>query len=219
MPGKGGCKAFDLESWRSYDEAFAAAREALREGGLCVLPTDTLYGLCANALDAGAVGKVFEAKKRGPHPVSMIVSDFSMMREHARVPDSLAELLQGLFPGPFTVILEARHGLPERVSPDGKVGVRVPHFIFTTRLVSELGFPVTATSANLSGGKAPAALCDVPPEIAGAASVCVDAGRTMWAQGSTIVDLTGDAPRILREGAQCALAKGLIDDFVSRKKA
>jgi len=191
----------------------AEAKKALLARELVVLPTDTLYGLCANALDAEAVDKVFEAKGRDERPISIIVSDLIMMRNYAEVSDSLAQLFQQILPGPFTVILRSKYDFPRRISPDGKVGIRIPHYIFTTSLVRQLGFPITATSANISGGKPPFRLEDVPKEILEKVAVAIDGGPTRWKEGSTVIDFTKVPPEILRRGARCELAEKIIHDF------
>lgn len=206
-------KQFNLESWRSYDEAMADVKKALLAGELTVLPTDTLYGLCANALDAKAIERVFEAKRRDERPISIIVSDLVMMRNFAEVPDKLAELFQRILPGPFTVILKSKYNFSKRISPDGKVGIRIPHYIFTTTIVRQLGFPITATSANLSGGKSPFKFDDVPGEILEKTTVAVDGGPTLWKEGSTVIDFTKSPPEILRKGARCEFAENTIKDF------
>lgn len=208
-----------LDTWHGYDEAFARATKTLSEGGLAVLPTDTLYGLCANALDEKAVEKVFEAKKRDERPIAIIVSGLEMLSELAEVGRDEAMLLQCLFPGPFTVLLKPKRAFPKRIAPEGKLGVRFPHFVFTTNLVRSLGFPLTATSANVSGGKPPKRLSDVPASIIRASGIAVDCGVTRFAEASTVIDLTGEKPVIIRRGAQHAEAQELIKDFVSRKKA
>ncbi|MDD5317588.1 MAG: L-threonylcarbamoyladenylate synthase [Candidatus ainarchaeum sp.] len=212
-------KKLSLDTWRGYDEAFAGAHKTLSEGGLAVLPTDTLYGLCGNAMDEKAVEKVFEAKKRDSRPVAIIVSGLEMLCGLAEVGRDEAMLLQCLFPGPFTVLLKPKRAFPKRIAHDGKLGVRFPHFVFTTNLVRSLGFPLTATSANVSGGKPPKRLADVPPSIIKAAGVAVDSGVTRCAEASTVIDLTGGKPVIIRRGARHAEAEELIKDFVSRKKA
>ena len=212
-------KRFDLESWRSYDDALITVKEALLGGELAVLPTDTLYGLCANALDEKAVQKVFEAKQRDERPISIIVSDLEMLEKYTEVPAPIAALLQLLLPGPFTIILKSKFKFPSRISADGNVGIRIPHFIFTTTVVRQLGFPITATSANPTGGKPPFKLEDVPAEILEKAAVAVDGGPTKWKEGSTVIDVTKEEPAILREGARHELAEQLIKEFNSRPKA
>jgi len=206
-------KKFDLETWRSYDEALIAVKDALCAGKLAVLPTDTLYGLCANALDEKAVDKVFEAKQRDERPISIIASDLPMLEKYVEVPKPLPDVFQQMLPGPFTLILKAKHKFSKRISPDGKVGVRIPHYIFTTTVVRQLQFPITSTSANLSGGKSPFTLKDVPKEILRKCAVAVDCGPTKWKEGSTVVDFTGEKPVILRKGARCELAEEIASCY------
>jgi len=208
-------KTCTLAHWRGYDEALALSKQALTGGKLCVLPTDTLYGLAANALDEKAVRSVFAAKKRDKSPLSVIVSDSEMLQKYAVLTGDLSGRLQLLLPGPFTIILKAKEGsgLAPDVSTDGTIGIRIPHFIFTTTVVRQLGFPVTATSANLHGGAAPSELKEVPLSIRRKAGACVDGGRTRYAEGSTIIDLTKDPPVIIRKGAELARAEEFIESL------
>lgn len=204
-------KTYQLEGWKNYDDALAAAKEALLAGKLIIYPTDTLYGLGANALDEKAVGKVVAAKGReGSKPISIIVSELEMMRKYAELSDEVSINLQQLLPGPFTAILKAKPGLPKPIAPDGKVGVRIPHHIFITTVVRRLQFPITATSANLSGAKDPARLEDVPEKMRKSAAAIIDGGPTRWADGSTVIDFTLKKPAILRRGANCELAEEIL---------
>lgn len=203
----------DLDSWRAYDEALLRAKEALAAGKLAVLPTDTLYGLCANAFDDAAVEKVFQAKMRDERPIAIIVSDLVMMQECVEVPDRVSLTLQQLMPGPFTAILKAKRPFSKLIAPEGKVGIRIPHFIFTTTVARQLGFPLTATSANLSGGKSPYKLGMVPKEIMDAAEVAVDGGPLRWSNASTVIDFTKERPEIIRRGACAELAEGILAEY------
>ena len=201
----------DLDSWRSYDQALAEAKEVLRAGGYIIYPTDTLYGIGANALDGEAVAKVVEAKRRvEAKPISIIVSDLVMMRECADVPENVAVMLQQLLPGPFTILLRKRKEFPPAITAAGVIGVRIPHHIFITTVVRQLGFPITATSANLAGGKGPWRVEDVPKEMLEGAGLVVDGGPTRWKEGSTVIDFTLEKPQIVRKGAQHELAAEVI---------
>jgi len=203
-------RTLDLDSWNSYEEALAECRKAVLADKFAVLPTDTLYGLCANALSGKAVKMVNEAKGRGNKPVSIIVSDLVMMRKYAEVPDETASILQELLPGPCTVLLNSRWPFPEAISPDGIVGVRIPHYKFTTTISKQLELPLTATSANLSGGKSPTRISDVPAAILKSAGAIVDGGPTRWGEGSTIIDFTKGCPTIVRRGAQHEFVSQLL---------
>ena len=202
---------FSLEGWKNYDDALVAAKEALLAGKLVIYPTDTLYGLGANALDEKAVEDVVAAKGRDDaKPISIIVSELEMMRRYAELSDEVSLNLQQLLPGPFTAILNAKPGLPKPIAPDGKVGIRIPHHIFVTTVIRQLQFPNTATSANLSGAKAPLRLEDVPAKLRNSAAAVIDGGPTRWGEGSTVIDFTLKKPAILRRGANCELAEEII---------
>lgn len=207
-------KVYQLQLWKEYDEALERGKEAIIAGGFIVFPTDTLYGLGANALDEKAVERVSRCKRRPEDkPISVIVSDLVMLKEYCEVSDEVAFILQLLFPGPFTAILKAKKSFPKGIAMKGKVGVRIPHHIFITTMVRQLGFPITATSANMSGGKSPVRLSDVPKELRDGASFSVDGGPTKWAEGSTIIDFTFKKPKIIRKGARYEYAKSILQNF------
>ena len=204
-------KIFPLEGWKNYDDAMAAAKEALIAGKFIIYPTDTLYGFGANATDEKAVAKVVAAKGReNAKPISILVSDLEMMRRYAELPDDIAITLQQLLPGPFTIILNAKPGLPAPIVSDGKIGIRIPHHVFITTVVRQLQFPITATSANLSGEKGPTRLEAVPEKLRKAAAALIDGGPTRWGEGSTVIDFTLKKPAILRRGANCELAEEIV---------
>lgn len=207
-------KVYRLQFWKEYDEALEKGKEAIRAGGIIIYPTDTLYGIGANALDEKAVERVARCKGRPEgKPMSIIVSDLAMLKEYCEVSDEVAFILQLLLPGPFTVILKAKMKFPKEIADGDKVGVRIPHHVFITTMVRQLGFPITATSANISGGKSPAKLSDVPKELTDEASVLVDGGPTKWAEGSTVIDFTSKEPVIIRRGARYEYAKAVLQDF------
>jgi L-threonylcarbamoyladenylate synthase len=173
----------------------------LREGGVIACPTETLYGLLADAWSESAVARVVALKRRGPEPIALIAPDLAAVEQLAEELTSSARMLaERYWPGPLTLVVRARKGLPGRLVRDGTVGVRVPGASPALALVRAFGGPLTATSCNLSGK--PAARSDAEarayfPE--GLAAIV--AGRATSSLASTIVDVTGDAPRLLRQGA------------------
>lgn len=207
---------FSLDTWKGYDAAMAACKAAILSEKLTILPTDTLYGICANALSEKAVAAVSKAKGRENKPISIIVSDLVMMEKYAVIPETVGYFLQAILPGPATILLKAKPGLPKEISPEGIVGVRVPHYIFTTTLCRHLGVPLTATSANLGGGKSPTRIGDVPAPILKASAAAVDGGPTRWGEGSTIIDLTKEKPLIVRKGANNEHISQLLEDFARK---
>jgi L-threonylcarbamoyladenylate synthase len=176
----------------------------LRADGVMVFPTDTFYGLGGNALSAGAVEKIYGLKGRDRgKPLSVVVADVDQARDFTRDrPAAWSVLARAFWPGPLTVVLPAGPGFPAAMlGPGGSVALRVPALPWLCALLKKTGFPVTATSANLSGDGElddPAAVRRV---FDGRAELIVDGGRTPGGAPSTIVDLTAGVPRLVRPGA------------------
>jgi len=196
----------------NFEECLAAAKKVLAGGGAIVYPTDTAYGIGANALDAKAVEKVFLMKKREGKPISILVHGLADVEKYCELDERQKELLAELLPGPYTIVLNVKKGagFPETVSSAGKIGVRVPNHFFARVLSRELGFPLTATSANLSGAKSPVSAAEVDAEIAGKAGLVVDGGETAEKNESTVLDLSGPKPAVLRKGAGYEKAKSVL---------
>ena len=168
----------------------------LMHDGIIVYPTETVYGLGADAFSDEAILKVYEAKKRPlAMPVSIAVSDFDMLFAVARVEPKVEAFLSTFLPGPVTVVLPARKSVPAILTGGtGLIGIRMPAHDLTLRLIAKFDAPITATSANLHGAKDPVtpAECTVPYEF------LIDGGR-LPGTPSTVVDLT--EKQILRAGA------------------
>ena len=176
---------------------------AFLTGAVAAYPTETFYALGAAAFSTEAVDRVFRLKKRkASKPLSLVVSDMDMVRGVVRsVPAPFLALAGEFWPGPLTLVLPAARGLPERLlGPGGTIAMRIPPLAWLRALVRELGEPLTATSANVSGEKE----IDDPTEVKalfdGRVDLIVDGGPAPGGLPSTIVDLTGERPRILREG-------------------
>jgi len=191
----------NLDSWSSYNRAFEESLKAISGGRMVIYPTDTIYGIGANATDADAVHRVNEAKGRENKPISVVVSDFAMMRQYCKTSDVPFNLLQELFPGPVTGIFLKSYDFPSGITATDTIGVRIPHHHFVLCLVRKLGFPITSTSANLSGGNPPKAIGEVPDSIKTVAEVVIDGGRCRYGMESTIVDFTKKKPEVVRKGA------------------
>jgi L-threonylcarbamoyladenylate synthase len=181
-----------------------AATAAIRAGKQAVLPTDTVYGLCASAYRADPVRALYRLKGRGEEqPTALLVADFELMLEC--VPElrgRTATLARALLPGPYTLIVRnpARRYPWLTGSSQETIGVRVPELTGTARFVLDRVGAVAATSANLPGGPDPATLQEVPPEIRAGCAAVVDGGALPGVP-STVLDLTGSEPRVVREGA------------------
>ena len=176
------------------------AAEAIRAGRPVVLPTDTVYGLCADPDNEAAAAEVARLKGRGERqPIAVLARDVERLVE--RVPELDERVLRALLPGPYTLVLpNPARRYPWLTGDRETIGVRVPELpAVTAEVLDEVG-AVLATSANVHGGPDPKRLAAVPDEIRSACGVLVDAGE-LPGTPSTVLDLTGDEPRILREGA------------------
>jgi L-threonylcarbamoyladenylate synthase len=177
---------------------------AVRAGLPVIIPTDTVYGLCADAYREAPVRRLCRLKRRPDEmPLALLASDLEVILD--AVPElrgRAAVLARALLPAPFTLILPnpgRRFRWLTGADPES-IGIRVPELPDESRAVLERVGAVAATSANLHGGRDPARLGDVPEEIWSAAGALVDAGE-LPGTPSTVVDLRGPQPRVLREGA------------------
>ena len=184
-----------------------AAVTALRAGRLVVLPTDTVYGLAADGESESAARALYAAKGRDAiQPTAVLFASVDVLVERvSELPAAAVEAVRLLLPGPFTLIVEnpaRRYAWLNPQRPDA-IGLRVPAVTGAPRAVLAALGAVVATSANLPGGADPRRLEDVPPEIAAAVDVVIEGGE-LPGTPSTVVDLTGPEPRVLRDGAVTA---------------
>ena len=184
-----------MSEWSTEERLVEEAVEAIGEGRPVVLPTDTVYGLCTSPLAPESLTRL---KGRGPdQPIALLASEVDILLE--LVPELPAPIVRSLLPGRLTLIFpnpEARFPL---LSPRDTIGVRVPELRGAARRIVTRAGAVAATSANLHGGPDPRRLDEVPDSIREQA-VLVDGGELPGVP-STVVDLTGPEPTILREGA------------------
>lgn len=191
------------------DAAYRHIARDIEEGAVILYPTETVYGLGCNARDRAAIQRIYDLKKRPPDKaLLMLVRDKEMLSEFAReVPPALEALTARFWPGPLTLVLEAKPGkLPlDLLSPGhSTIAVRVSPHPFCKSLMAHLKAPLVSTSANLSGEKNPLKFEDVNPSICRGVDVAVDGGDL--SQGgmgapSSIVGLKNGKPVLLREGA------------------
>ncbi len=177
-------------------------KNILEKGGIIIYPTETLYGIGAKYDDKKALKKIFEIKKRPSEKSFPLIIDLKHLELVAEnIPDFAWELIEKYWPGPLTIILPAKAGLPKEITKNGTVAVRMPGESFALKLIKELPFPITATSANSS--QMPPADCiekvleyfkDEEIEL------IIDGGK-LFGIPSTIIDVTVNPPRMIREGA------------------
>ncbi|KAF5084021.1 L-threonylcarbamoyladenylate synthase [Methanobacterium aggregans] len=173
----------------------------LMDGGVVVYPTDTLYGIGVNIFNETAVEKVFNIKKRSKSkPLSVCLSSIGDIFKVAYM-DSLTEkIARNILPGPFTLILNKKENISTVLTAgENKIGVRIPDSKVSMELSRK--FPVTATSANISGMKAPESLEGVYNQLGESVDLILDAGRLEKTLPSTVVDMTCNPLRVLRKGS------------------
>ena len=186
------------------DDHIVKSSRIIQAGGVIVFPTQYLYGLGADALNANAVDRVFEIKQRSYHkPLSVLIPHRKDLTELVQHVSSAAEYIMNCFwPGAVTLIFKAKNILPANLTANtGKIGIRMPQHPVALALSRAVGGPLTATSANITGGSGCSTISDIDPRISDKVDLIVDAGPLKGGIGSTIVDVTVDPPIILREGA------------------
>jgi len=190
---------------RANAEGVVKAAEVILEGGLIVYPTDTTYAVGVNALNADAVQKVWELKGRSASKaMSVVLSEVSEVVRYADLSKREAAICAALLPGPVTLLLRAAHEGTKLACSGTTVGVRVPDSRFCCEVASLASVPVTATSANASGGAETYSLRDAIESLGPEASkvdLWVDGGNLNSTRPSTIIDLSCEPPTIVREGA------------------
>lgn len=186
-----------------FAEAVRRAAELLRAGEVVALPTETVYGLAANAFDPAAVAKVFAVKGRPAHnPIIVHVADLALAKRCASAWPALADnLARAFWPGPLTLVLPRSEVIPDIVTAGGgTVGVRWPNHPFIQAVIRECGFPLAAPSANRSNCLSPTTAEHVRQQLGDRLRFIVDGGAAQVGIESTVLDLASSPPRVLRPG-------------------
>jgi L-threonylcarbamoyladenylate synthase len=194
-------------------EIIAEAAAIIKQGGVIAFPTRCLYGLGADAFNPDAIERMIQIKQRPDDKPILVLIDTRNRLESlvAHIPPAADAIMEAFWPGRVTLVFEARATLAVRLTAQtGKIGVRLPGHPAASALVQHVKGPVTGTSANLSGRAGCHRAQDLEPQIAGQLDLILDAGTLMGGVGSTVVDVTADPPRILREGQVSA------NDILSR---
>ncbi len=184
-------------------KAIRLARRLLREGEIVAFPTDTVYGVGANAFERWAVRQIFAIKQRPPDkalPVFIYQID-DLNQVARRVPNEAWTMLQKFWPGALTVVLPKNPKLPDDVTAGQEtVAVRIPDHPICLELVTQVGRPLAVTSANLSGQSTPTTAQGVAEQLGENLPLVLDGGPSLTSQPSTIVNLSVSPPRLLRAG-------------------
>ena len=175
--------------------AIASAADIIRKGGLVIFPTETVYGIAANLLDKDAVDRLYKVKERPQgKPFTVHISDIKMIGSlGCELSKEALSLISRFWPGPLTIILRSADG--------GSVGFRMPANKIAFELIRAAGMPIIAPSANLSGKAAPTSAIDAMKDFEGKVDMALDGGKTDIGVESTVIDMTVDPPKVLREGA------------------
>lgn len=184
-------------------DAIRTAADIIKQGGLVAFPTETVYGLGADALNPDAVKALFKAKRRPPdNPPIVHVGDPRDVYKLAReVPEKAEQLIRRFWPGPLTLILKREEIVPDvTVSGLDTIAIRMPKHNVALALIRESGCPIAAPSANLAGRPSPTTAQHVLEDLNGRIDAILDAGPTKIGVESTVLDLTVDPPQILRPG-------------------
>lgn len=184
-------------------QAIQAAARILKDGGLVGIPTETVYGLAANALNGAAVAKIFAAKGRPmDNPLIVHISDISQLDRLVRqVPESAKKLAERFWPGPLTMIMPKSDIIPDEVSAGlPTVAIRFPSHPVARALIDAAGLPLAAPSANLSGHPSPTTAAHVMNDLRGKIEAVLDGGACGVGVESTVITLATNPPRLLRPG-------------------
>ena len=184
-------------------QIIAEASAVIKKGGVVVFPTRCLYGLAADATNPDAVERIFEVKQRPQHnPIPVLIDSKNQLEKLVeKIPPYAEAIMAAFWPGRVTLVFAARNSLPVRLTAQtGKIGVRLAGHPVAAALARQSGCPISGTSANISGSPGCYRLPDLDAQIAGQVDLILDAGRLQGGVGSTVVDVTEEPPRILREG-------------------
>mgnify|MGYP000742919670 CR=1 FL=1 len=174
------------------------AVDVLREGGIVIYPTDTVYGIAADAENREAVIRVYEVKRRPRwKPLTIAVSGMRMLRNYSRVDPLIEELISGFLPGPVTFILPKSDRVIPEVNPKA-IGIRIPDSLISREIARRLGRAITSTSANISSMPPPSTCSEAIRQVE--ADLAIDVGLLPRRRPSTIIDLTVKPPALIREG-------------------
>lgn len=196
-------RVWKLDPYNPDPEIIARAAEIIKKGGLVAFPTETVYGLGANGLDGEAVAGIYRAKGRpSDNPLILHVADLEMAHRLSRSlsPEALL-LMEQFWPGPLTLVVPKGGEIPQQVTGGlGTVAIRMPDHPVALALIKAAGLPIAAPSANRSGRPSPTTAAHVRTDLEGRVDAILDGGPAGLGLESTVLDITGPCPVILRPG-------------------
>ena len=203
----------DLKNNEDLDRLKEPAK-IIKEGGVVIFPTETVYGIGTNGFNEESIRKIYEIKKRDFNkPISLLVSDMNMVEKVAKdISDLEYKLMEKFFPGPLTIILNKKKEVPDILTANGNtVGIRMPSGIVARKLIEYAGVPIATPSANISGRPSGTNVNDIKRDFEGKVDAIIDNGESKLGIASTIVKVVENKVNILREGS---IKKEEILEFV-----
>ena len=194
----------DLNDETVFRTQMVKIKRILNLGGVMAFPTDTFYGLGATAFNRKAVSRIFKIKQRPKDKplLTLVASAYQVNSMALEITPTAEILIEKLWPGPLTILFSAHPHLPSQLTANtGKIGVRQPGNEMVRKLLSGIGFPITATSANISGSADLLTLAELTAELEGRVDYVVTDGPEPRGNASTVIDITSGQPKLLREGA------------------
>lgn len=179
------------------------AGKIIKQKGVVIFPAQYFYGIAVNALDIDALQKVFDIKKRPlNNPLLALVKNRNQLENLVdSIPDIAEKIMERYWPGNVTIIFKAAKHVPDLITAKtSKIGLRMPWHPVAKAIVNEVDMPITGTSANISGQPASSSIHTIDPLIIKAADMVLDAGELKTGLGSTVVDVTGNLLKIIRQG-------------------
>ena len=201
---------------KDRDTALAEARRLIAGGSVVAIPTETVYGLAANAFDEAAVRKIFEAKGRpADNPLIVHISDISELDALVtEIPEKVRVMAEKYWPGPLTMIMKKSSVIPDVTSGGlDTVAVRMPKSEYARAIISACGVPLAAPSANLSGSPSPTDAQSVFDDMNGRIPLIIDGGECEIGVESTVISFVGDTPTLLRPGG---ITVGMIESTIGK---
>lgn len=198
------CDIVSVDPESPDPDAINKAASLIKTSGLVVFPTSSFYGIGAQAFNAEAVERVFQVKKRNPEkPLLILIASLTDLDALVQsIPKTARCLMEAFWPGNLTLVFEAANRLPLNLTGyTKKIGIRLAGHPVAISLIRAVGAPITGTSANLSGHAPCSAVTDLEPHFRDQVDLVLNAGTLGRGEPSTVVDITGDTAKILREGA------------------
>ena len=192
-------------NWQEHinEEELNQCIEILKKGGLIIFPTETVYGIGANAFDEDAVKRIYEVKHRPDEkPLSIMVSSIEDISKYAIISNKIEEkIIKKYMPGPITIVLKKKPGVFDYIS-SGKdtIGIRIPDNEIILKILEKFELPIVAPSANISGKPSGIILSEILKDFDGKVDICIDGGKAELSEPSTIVEVVDNKPVILRQG-------------------